>query len=68
VVVETRPAVYPVRGEAYEFRRDGRLKRADDPGGVGREIVREIVACDACAEAMAERAEETRAPPRGSGK
>ena len=51
-VVESRPKVYPFRREVqreliHDERRKAWVKR-DDPGGVGREIVREIRVCQAC--------------------
>jgi hypothetical protein len=51
VAVETRPRVYPWREKAQrEVRRNNRLWKAehDDPGGTGREIVREIRVCPPC--------------------
>jgi hypothetical protein len=52
-VVETRERQYPLRLKANRFKRDGRERRSDDPGGTGREIVREVLICGACAEAFA---------------
>ena len=49
-VVETRRREYPFRQKANKFEKDGRRKTSDDPGGVGREIVREVLACPACRE------------------
>jgi hypothetical protein len=51
VVVGTRPRAYPWREKAQrEVWRNNRLWKAkhDDPGGVGREIVREIRVCPPC--------------------
>ena len=58
VVVETRPRVYPFRLKANRLPRiDSRGRRRvlerDDPGGRGREIVREAVACPGCAAQVA---------------
>ena len=56
VVVETRERSYPYRPAVQreeglpETRRKKRDKW-DDPGGVGREIVRELLACASCAAA-----------------
>src|SRR5262249_44786018 len=57
LVVQTRPARYPFRSRANCFRRlvnDGKRKKhkdiyTDDPGGTGSQIVREVMACPACA-------------------
>ena len=54
VVVHRRPKRYPLRREANRFARlDERGKRkeyvTDDPGGVGWEIAREVLACPPCA-------------------
>lgn len=45
----TRPARYPERAQVYFFLCDGKRYARDDPGGVGWEIEREIVACPDCA-------------------
>jgi hypothetical protein len=53
VVLEEREKAYPFRPEAFRAMRlvHGRLKEVwnDDPGGWGREVVREVRACPACA-------------------
>jgi len=54
VVVQTRPKQYQYRAKANRVVRlieSGKKKVVyiDDPGGVGREIVREITVCPACA-------------------
>jgi hypothetical protein len=58
IAVETRPREYPFRREANRPVKhhgrlvrgdDGRVRRPDDPGGSGEEIVREVLACPACA-------------------
>jgi rubredoxin len=50
-VVETRERQYPLRGEAttrnHKTKVRGR-RHAGDPGGHGREIVREQLVCPAC--------------------
>ena len=58
-VVETRDRQYPFRPNANRFKRKpragdpdrkkGRIRYADDPGGFGREIVREVLLCAVCA-------------------
>jgi hypothetical protein len=57
-IVETRERQYPFRPRANRFKRPPRpddpkkLKRVrytNDPGGSGREIVRELALCAACA-------------------
>jgi hypothetical protein len=47
--VETRLRIYAPSSKAHLFRRDGKLMYNDDPGGAGYEIVREVLACPACA-------------------
>jgi hypothetical protein len=54
VVVETRARKYPSRLRAncvIRLSEKGKRKETfiDDPGGVGREVVRELVVCPACA-------------------
>jgi hypothetical protein len=48
-VVETRPREYPARPKANRFKREGREKHSDDPGGIGTEIARELMLCPDCA-------------------
>jgi hypothetical protein len=48
-VVETRERQYPPRPKANRFKKDGRERQSDDPGGSGRELVREILLCSSCA-------------------
>lgn len=45
IVVEQREVTYPYR-EGANPRDD--IDGTDDPGGHGREIVKEVVACDPC--------------------
>jgi hypothetical protein len=64
IPIETRPRLYPFRvavnrpvvRNGKPVRDEGRIYRPDDPGGVGRETVREALACPDCA------AEESTAP------
>jgi len=54
VVLETRAVTYPSRERANRpiprfIHGKWRRVRPDDPGGHGREIVRETLACAACA-------------------
>lgn len=54
VVAVRRPKQYPFRHHANTFWRpdhDGKMKErhTDDPGGVGWEVAREVLACPACA-------------------
>jgi hypothetical protein len=56
VVAHTRPKQYPYRVKANHFYRPGtdgkrRERWIDDPGGVGWEIGREVLACPDCAPA-----------------
>ncbi|MEM1178092.1 MAG: hypothetical protein AAGM22_07105 [Acidobacteriota bacterium] len=48
-MLETRERRYPRRKEAHPYRKGGQKKRRDDPGGLGREIVREALVCVSCA-------------------
>lgn len=48
VVVLTRESRYPYRPAAHRFRREGKNVVVDDPGGVGREIVKELGVCAPC--------------------
>lgn len=53
VVVETREKVYPERKSVNHFiDRNGIPQTRDDPGGTGREIVREVLAHELCAAVM----------------
>jgi hypothetical protein len=54
IVIATRARSYPARREANPVSRDRRKAFTDDPGGSGREIVREALACPDCAKAFAE--------------
>jgi hypothetical protein len=54
VAVRTRPRTYPYRARANRIVRadaNGKVKVhwIDDPGGTGREVVREVITCAACA-------------------
>jgi hypothetical protein len=54
ITIEIRPVRYPRREKAnacYKRRPDGITKfvRTDDPGGIGSETVREVIACPDCA-------------------
>jgi hypothetical protein len=60
-VVETRRREYPFRRGAHLFMKDGHLKKKDDRGGVGSEIVREVVVCPGCFE------EPRHSPPKDVG-
>ncbi|MCP4348384.1 MAG: hypothetical protein GY795_23095 [Desulfobacterales bacterium] len=44
LVVKTRKTGYPLRKDAHKYKKG----RRDDLGGVGTEIVREILACPQC--------------------
>lgn len=58
VVVETRRKVYPLREGVYVFVSKDQPRRrmvTDDPGGVGTEIVKEVLACQTCAKAQEEK-------------
>ena len=50
VVVEARVRHYPFRAKANRaIWRKHKWEYPDDNGGVGREIVREVIACQVCA-------------------
>ena len=57
IPVETRERVYPYRRGAHVFwsgstrvwREEQKMLVRDDPGGVGRETVQEVLACERCA-------------------
>lgn len=48
VVVLTREKRYPYRPAVHRFRRAGKLEVQDDPGGAGRETVKELKVCAPC--------------------
>ncbi len=48
LVVKTRKTGYPLRKDAHKYKIEGRPKKNDDLGGVGTEIVKEILACPQC--------------------
>lgn len=50
IITETRPTRYAMRSGANTRMRVRKGSR-DDHGGLGWEIVREVLACDRCAEA-----------------
>ena len=59
IVVETRPTVYPFREDAHritdcQHHRENRGKHEPhhDPGGTGREVVREIRVCPPCKQSL----------------
>jgi hypothetical protein len=49
IPLELRERHYPPRPDAHQVRRNGKLVAVDDPGGVGTEIVREVIVCPSCA-------------------
>lgn len=51
LVVETRERVFPHRSNAQHVKQAGKKKKRtrDDPGGVGTQIVQEILVCPTCA-------------------
>jgi hypothetical protein len=49
IAVETRVRHYPTRPKAHPVRRQNKIEWVDDAGGEGVEIVREALACPACA-------------------
>lgn len=49
VPVAARVRHYPRRPEANLVVHEGKRRLIDDPGGTGYEIVREVLACPACA-------------------
>lgn len=49
IVVETRVRAYPFRKEVNTVKTYRKVYKTNDEGGVGREIVREIIVCPDCA-------------------
>ena len=49
VVLQRRIRQYPVRPKAFRKIKHGKVEYVDDPGGIGWEIVREVLVCAACA-------------------
>ena len=49
MAVGTRPVQYPFRADANTVIVKGKREKRHDPGGSGREIVREVIACPRCA-------------------
>ncbi|MBX3451357.1 MAG: hypothetical protein KF777_17450 [Planctomycetaceae bacterium] len=63
LTVETRPKIYPLRKEVHrhawtDYERRYHSSWLDDPGGRGRETVREIVVCQACQRRYSQRKQE----------
>ena len=52
IPIETRIRQYPAREKVFLVRRNHQEKLVDDPGGTGREIVREVTACPDCVAVM----------------
>jgi hypothetical protein len=52
IVLETRPKRYPARPEVFRvvtwIAGKRKVTWKDDPGGIGDEIVREVLVCPAC--------------------
>jgi hypothetical protein len=48
VVVATREHQFPFRAAAHRFVRERKEVVNDDPGGVGRQIVKEVGVCEPC--------------------
>lgn len=49
VVTETRKAIYPFRENAHSVIIEGKREPSHDPGGLGIEIAKEVLACPKCA-------------------
>ena len=58
ITIETRRVSYPLRPKVFAcWKRQGdrrKFVRPDDPGGIGRQIAREVTACPACARRLEE--------------
>ena len=52
VVTETRLKEYPRRAHANPCVKFGKRETRDDPGGIGTEIVKEVLAHQSCATAF----------------
>lgn len=56
VITETRMKQYPARPKVHIYTdRDGATQVRDDPGGVGQEIVKEVLAHERCAKEYSSR-------------
>ena len=61
LIVETREKLYPSRKSVNHFvDRNGVAQTRDDPGGIGREIVKEVLAHEKCGILYRNRVEETK--------
>ena len=63
ITVETRRVAYPLRPKVFacwKWQGDRRkFVRPDDPGGVGRQVAREVTACPDCARRAEQEVEES---------
>ncbi len=55
VAVAFRATEYPSRTKANKQRIKRKVKRFDDPGGAGYEIAKEVLSCEGCAAAYADK-------------
>jgi hypothetical protein len=51
-VLETRDYVFPARVDAHKFYRERKVVLRDDPGGRGKQIVKEARVCAKCARSV----------------
>ncbi|WP_027708913.1 hypothetical protein [Zooshikella ganghwensis] len=49
---KTREKLYPSRISANKHRQANKIKKTDDPGGIGTEIVEEKQVCKLCYQAL----------------
>jgi hypothetical protein len=58
ITVETRRVSYPLRPKVFAcWKQEGNRRkfvRPNDPGGIGRQMAREVTACPACARRLEE--------------
>ena len=71
ITVEARRVTYPLRPKVFacwKWQGDRRkFARPDDPGGVGRQISREVTACPDCARRAEEQSEVHESDAEGRG-
>ncbi len=48
IAIKTRKKIYSFRSDANRYKDDGKLKKSNDPGGSGLQIVTEITICNSC--------------------
>jgi len=49
MTVKTQEALYPSRKDANRYKAGRRYRTSDDRGGIGSQIVKEVMVCPRCA-------------------